>query len=458
MRQISVVCLLALALVAAACGGNESTSDDAVEAPADDMTAPVEDDSTALVEDTDVSTEPTAEEPVAPAATLLDYEAAAAEIPQAERDRDLPPLAPDSPIGSYGYSRYVYTQAGDEIIPSLVEGPLGYQVRCQEQAHDCSYQELKALYESGEDVPSYLGMDRETLGELVSQLGRVNVAINQYDDLDDACAAGMFKSTNQVANMGIHMIDNGAQGFDPDRPQMVLFAKDGGFGLGSGEIGNCSGGEWTGEDGYEPVGAVFNIGLTADHPEGFAGPIDNWHIHYNTCIGRSQEQESSLVNDPEVTGAAEGSRSSTSREACQGRGGTFLPVIPSWMMHTYVADDFDAQSGVFSMFNPTIWPLSDADTLADNRVVSAGDDVEAAPILNFDFGDINVGVGDTVRFANSDSVPHTVTAGSFFEPFDTFDSGVLGTGQAFDHSFDAPGEYALFCVLHPDMTGTVYVE
>ena len=62
------------------------------------------------------------------------------------------------------------------------------------------------------------------------------------------------------------------------------------------------------------------------------------------------------------------------------------------------------------------------------------------------------------RFDAGASGQLTVTAGSFFEPFETFDSGVLGTGQAFDLSFDAPGEYALFCVLHPDMTGTVYVE
>ncbi len=449
MRHLTLPLLLLLALVAVACGSTDDTSDAAATSTIAPTTVPSTTASTAEIA--------TSAPPPVPD-FFAEYEAAAAELPKAEYDRDLPPQPPDEPIGAYGYSRYVFTRSGDDVIPSLVEGPLGYQVRCQQEAQDCSYRELKALWESGETPPAYLGMDRATLGELVDQLDRVNAAISQYVDIGDACAAGFRKSTNQVANMGIHMIDGGASGFDPDRPQMVLFAQESGIGLGRDEIGDCAGGEWTGDDGYVPVGAVFNLALTEDHPEGFAGPIDNWHVHYNTCIGRADEAGSSLVNDPEVIGVAEGARASTSEAACRDRGGTFLPVIPNWMMHTYVADDFDAQSGVFSMFNPTVWPLSDADGLADERVIDPGADVTAAPIINFSFGEIRVGVGETVRFSNSDAVPHTVTAGSFLDPTGDFDSGVLGTGQAYDLSFDEPGEYALFCVLHPEMTATVVVE
>jgi plastocyanin len=453
LRHLTLPLLFVLALVAAACGAADDTSDAGPTTTAATTVPAV------TVPDTDVVSEPepTPEPPPVPD-FFADYEATAAAVPQAENDRDLPPLPPDEPIGAYGYSRYVFTRSGDEVIPSLVEGPLGYQVRCQQEAQDCSYAELKALYDRGDEPPAYLGMDRETLGELVGQLDRVNAAISQYADIGDACAAGFWKSTNQVANMGIHMIDGGASGFDPDRPQMVLFAQENGIGLGSGEIGDCVGGEWTGDEGYVPVGAVFNLELTDDHPEGFAGPIDNWHVHYNTCIGRVDEAGSSLVNDPEVTGVAEGARGSTSQEACRDRGGRFLPVINNWMMHAYVADDFDAQSGVFSMFNPTVWPLSDVEELADERVIDPGADVVAAPIINFSFGEIQAGVGETVRFSNSDAVPHTVTAGSFLDPTGEFDSGVLGTGQAYDLSFDEPGEYALFCVLHPEMTATVIVE
>jgi len=441
MRKIAAI-VIVLAVIAAACGDDGSP---AGEAAPSSSAAPV---------DVDVD-DPPDTAPVVPA--LDDYEALAATLEQPTSDSALPPNSPESPIGAYGYSRYVYTQANGEIVPSLIEGPLGYQVRCQEEAKDCSYQELKALYESDDVVPDYLGMDRDTLGELVTQLDAVNEAIHQYEDLDDACAAGLWKSTNQIANMGIHMIsDRTASEFDPSRPQMVLFAKDGGLGLGSGEIGNCVGGAWTGEEGYVPVGAVFDLRLTADHPDGFAGPIDNWHIHYNTCIARSEEGGQLGVDDEELAG--EGGRSATTGAACAAQGGTFLPIISSWMMHAYVADGFEAESGVFSMFNPSVWPVSDPDTLVAERTSQAGDDVESAQILNFSFGDLSVAVGETLRFANSDSVPHTVTAGSFIEPLEDFDSGLLATGQAFDLSFDEPGQYELFCALHPDMTGVVNVE
>jgi plastocyanin len=124
-----------------------------------------------------------------------------------------------------------------------------------------------------------------------------------------------------------------------------------------------------------------------------------------------------------------------------------------------VVPDFDPQGGVFSMFNPNVWPLvASPEELREIRTVGA-DDAIAAPIVNFDFGEITAGVGDTVRFGNADSVPHTVTAGSSVAPqLDDFDSGLLGTGGTFDLTFDTPGQYQLFCVLHPEMTGTVVVN
>lgn len=443
MRRIAIV-LVVLAVIAGACG-----DDGAGDATPDDATT------TTTTANSDDGTGGDDGQPSG-LPGLEDYEAVAATLEQPDFDRDLPPQPPESPIGAYGYSRYVYTQAGGEVVPSLIEGPLGYQTRCQEEAKDCSYQELKALYESGDEVPAYLGMDRETLGTLVEQLDAVNEAIHKYEDLDDACAAGLWKSTNQIANMGIHMIDGlESRTFDPSRPQMVLFASEDGLGLGAGEIGACRNGEWTGEDGYVPVGAVFNVSLTPDHPDGFAGPIDNWHIHYNTCISRAEEAGQLGVDNDAV---GEGGRAATTASVCREQGGQFLPIISSWMMHAYVADGFEAESGVFSMFNPSVWPLSDPDTLLDERTSQIGPGIESAQILNFSFGDVTVGVGETVRFANSDSVPHTVTAGSFIEPSGAFDSGVLGTGQAFEVAFDAPGQYELFCVLHPEMTGVVNVE
>ena len=200
-------------------------------------------------------------------------------------------------------------------------------------------------------------------------------------------------------------------------------------------------GEWSGDgEAYLPVGVVFNIAQTDEHPDAFAGDLDNWHIHFNLCQGA-------------------GIGSVATREDCEAAGGEWTGETRSWMMHAYVAPDYDAQGGVFAMFNPSIWPVVDPADLEADRTVQPDDGAIAAPITNFDFGDIEVSAGDTIRFNNTDSVPHTVTAGSAFAPeLEEFDSGLLGTAETFDLTFDEAGTYDLFCVLHPDMQATVTVN
>ncbi len=428
---------IVLVMLAAAC--SDAGSGDASESP---------DATTSSVSTTTVSTTST------PPVSLPDYADEIAALPAAADDRSLPPTEPLFPVGAYGFSRYVYQQQGDEIVPTLVEGPQGFQVRCQELDKDCSLVELRALYASGDEPPSYLRMDRETLGELVDQLAAVEAAVALYPTLDDACAAGFIVSSAQNANMGIHVVNPRAgSDFDPSDPQMILFAKEGGEQIPRLEIGGCVDGAFVGEDGFVPVGAVFNIEFTADHPEGFAGELDNWHVHYNTCAGGSVENADQVDTDSEVSGV------SATKQQCEASGGFYLPVISSWMMHAYVVPEHDPQGGVFSMFNPNIWPLAESpEAIRDLRTSQAGDAV-SAPITNFDFGQIDVTAGETVRFANADSVPHTVTAGSALAPDPTaFDSGLLGTAETFEVSFDQAGSYELFCVLHPDMTATVTVS
>ncbi|HIF23849.1 MAG TPA: hypothetical protein EYQ27_18530 [Gemmatimonadetes bacterium] len=387
-------------------------------------------------------------------AVLPDYSAQVADLPTASDDRSLPDVSPDDPVGAYGFSRYVYQRQGDEIVATLIEGPLGPQVRCQQLAQQCSYLELQAIYEAGGEVPDYLQMDRNTLGELVDQLARVEAAVLQYETLDDACAAGLVISSAQSANMGIHVTDPGAGfGFNPDRPQMILFAKDGGERIPRLNIGRCDGDEFIGEDGFQPVGAVFNLQLTEDHPDAFAGELDNWHVHHNTCAGGTVENASDANSEAEVNATT------ATPEQCRAGGGTFVPVMPSWMMHAYVVPEFDPQGGVFAMFNPNVWPLasSPGELLAIRTV--GNDNAVAAPIINFSFGNVVANVDETIRFGNADGVPHTVTAGSAINPRpDEFDSGLMGTGATFDVSFDEPGNYQIFCILHPEMQATVVIN
>lgn len=386
--------------------------------------------------------------------SLPDYSAEVADLPSALNDRSLPDISPIDPVGAYGFSRYVYQRQGNTIVPTLIEGPLGVQVRCQQLDRQCSYLELQAIYNTGREIPNYLEMDRETLGELLDQLARVEAAVLQYKTLDDACAAGLNISSAQSANMGIHVTDPGAGfSFNPDRPQMILFAKDGGERIPRPEIGYCDEDTFVGEAGFQPVGAVFNLPLSEDHPETFAGKLDNWHVHHNTCAGGTVENAGHVNPEEEV------SATTATPEECEAGGGRFAPVIPSWMMHAYVVPQFDPQGGVFSMFNPSVWPLAASPEELLEILTIGEDGAVAAPIINFSFGNIEASVGETIRFGNADGVPHTVTAGSPISPHpNEFDSGVLGTGATFDVSFDEPGEYRLFCVLHPEMQATVVIH
>jgi plastocyanin len=60
--------------------------------------------------------------------------------------------------------------------------------------------------------------------------------------------------------------------------------------------------------------------------------------------------------------------------------------------------------------------------------------------------------GTTVRFLNSDPVPHNV-----FSPEGKYNLGTWPTGQAHDYKFDKPGVYTQLCRVHPEMEAFVVV-
>src|SRR5215218_4693808 len=69
---------------------------------------------------------------------------------------------------------------------------------------------------------------------------------------------------------------------------------------------------------------------------------------------------------------------------------------------------------------------------------------------------IQVSVGTTVTWTNNDAEPHTVNAGENATPSGLFDSYIPPT-RTFEYTFTEAGEYPYFCLLHPNMVGTVEV-
>jgi len=69
---------------------------------------------------------------------------------------------------------------------------------------------------------------------------------------------------------------------------------------------------------------------------------------------------------------------------------------------------------------------------------------------------VNVHVGNTVKWIDSDSVSHTITSATF--------NGLIwpqGSSQGpstFSHTFDKSGTFSYFCQIHPYMTGVAFVD
>ena len=72
-------------------------------------------------------------------------------------------------------------------------------------------------------------------------------------------------------------------------------------------------------------------------------------------------------------------------------------------------------------------------------------------VMAFVPAEVTITQGETVRWVNSDLVQHTATSGN---PGDAdagaiWDSGFLGRGASFEHTFGEVGEFTYFCQLHP---------
>ena len=70
--------------------------------------------------------------------------------------------------------------------------------------------------------------------------------------------------------------------------------------------------------------------------------------------------------------------------------------------------------------------------------------------------DVTVKAGTTVKWTNSDKVPHTVTKTG--GPGEQFDSGNVDPGGEFEQMLDAPGKIDYVCTIHPGQEGSITVK
>ena len=353
-----------------------------------------------------------------------------AELSQAINDAAPPDLEPQHPGGSFGFTHFVFEEVGDLVVTSLVEGPRGPQVRAA-----VSLPGLKSLLGSGEPIPEALQIDRSELALLVDELDTVRASTQRYQDVNLALADGYVQVGGVVPNMGAHYVnqarvDDGV--LNPGEPEIVLYDHD-------------ASGQW------RLVGTAFVLPRETDttsavtgvgdaHPAGFAGPLDNWHVHYQLCT------------------FPDGQFRTLSQVDCESRDGLFTPSY-GWMIHAWVHDDNPL--GVFSMWNANVPPTALGERgirLSRNADWNPKEGTVSVAIENFTHSTVEVQLGESVTWVNSDGVPHTVTSGSGGDADNLSDSLAFGPGQTFTQQFDEVGTFSFTCTIHPQMNGTVIVE
>ena len=120
-----------------------------------------------------------------------------------------------------------------------------------------------------------------------------------------------------------------------------------------------------------------------------------------------------------------------------------------------------------TVFVPAVAGRTDLWSLADLKAAPAdaglpGTEVDAEPgalaivkvsmrDMRFSPKTLRVKKGTVVEWKNDDLVPHTATSSSF-------DSGSLGPGKSWRHTFTEAGRFQYTCTFHPLMTGTIIVK
>jgi aldose sugar dehydrogenase len=115
---------------------------------------------------------------------------------------------------------------------------------------------------------------------------------------------------------------------------------------------------------------------------------------------------------------------------------------------------------------------SNANTVDQKKATAISIEQDASDLGDkaFNPGDIDIKVGDSIKWTNNDLVIHTIVEGSpsltssasTIRPESSnvsvgFQSGLLKQGMTFGHSFDRPGTFNYYCSLHPTMVGKVVV-
>ena len=96
------------------------------------------------------------------------------------------------------------------------------------------------------------------------------------------------------------------------------------------------------------------------------------------------------------------------------------------------------------------------DTGGNGKTPPGGTVAVDIPEIAFEPASLTVKKGTTVKWTNSDDLPHTVTKDS--GPGPDFDSGNIEPDGTFEQTLNAKGKINYVCTIHPGQEGSVTVK
>lgn len=188
-----------------------------------------------------------------------------------------------------------------------------------QHVHGVKAQDIAA--EAQPDQP----LDAPTRALLAEQLTQARAHAMQYPTVADAIAAGYRLAGGFAPGSGAHYIGGSMTGsgpFDPNAVQSLIY------------------------DGTSPTSKIVGLmyfAMSADAPEGFAGPNDHWHRHSHVCIKPTP-------NGIDVPFPAD---ADVSKQQCADAGAVFM-AITGYMVHAWVVPGWESPQGVFSHENVNV--------------------------------------------------------------------------------------------------------
>jgi len=171
--------------------------------------------------------------------------------------------------------------------------------------------------------------DEEKVKAVIEQ---VKATIVRYQDYHTALADGFVIANPDVVQPQAHFnnqanIQEAAHHFDPAKPSSLLYFK-------------------TKKQKYKLEGVMFTVPPTASEDELNARiplSIVRWHEHVKFCAAPANRVQEYLGQHPKfgMFGSID------TPEGCKAEGGTFFPVIFTWMIHVFPFED--DMKDIFSM-------------------------------------------------------------------------------------------------------------